>query len=403
MFLQKRLGMRVKAIQARSNLPLRLQLWNGQQYDFGQQAPQVTLKIAHASALRSLLNPSLLNLGQAYVEGKFDIEGPLEAIIDIANKLSANALIPGKKLRLLLNAFSHTRDKDAAAIHYHYDVSNAFYQTFLDPLMVYSCAYFEQGDENLQTAQLKKIDHILTKIAVKPDELLLDIGCGWGALVMRAAQKFGTRCVGITLSENQYALARERVAQAGLSDRIDIRLQDYRDVSGQFDRITSVGMFEHVGLKNLPAYFKKISALLKDDGLAMNHGITTTYTDHRNAPLGGGEFIEKYVFPQGELPHIGHVLTTMQDGGLEVLDVENLRRHYAQTCTMWAENFERNAEQIRTLVDDKRYRIWRIYLAGCAHAFTNDWISLNQIVCGKAGRAAEQLGRSRAYMYQKTS
>ncbi|MGB4344956.1 MAG: class I SAM-dependent methyltransferase, partial [Burkholderiaceae bacterium] len=175
------------------------------------------------------------------------------------------------------------------------------------------------------------------------------------------------------------------------------------DVSGQFDRITSVGMFEHVGLKNLPAYFKKISALLKDDGLVMNHGITTTYTDHRNAPLGGGEFIEKYVFPQGELPHIGHVLTTMQDGGLEVLDVENLRRHYAQTCTMWAENFERNAEQIRSLVDDKRYRIWRIYLAGCAHAFANDWISLNQIVCGKAGRAADQLGRSRAYMYQKTS
>ncbi|MGB4347469.1 MAG: cyclopropane-fatty-acyl-phospholipid synthase family protein, partial [Burkholderiaceae bacterium] len=241
MFLQKRLGMRVKAIQASSNLPLRLQLWNGQQYDFGQQAPQVTVKIAHASALRSLLNPSLLNLGQAYVEGKFDIEGPLDAIIDIANKLSVNALIPGKKLRLLLNAFSHTRDKDAAAIQYHYDVSNAFYQAFLDPLMVYSCAYFEQGDEDLQTAQLKKIDHILTKIAVKQNELLLDIGCGWGALVIRAAQKFGARCVGITLSENQYALARERVEQAGLSDRIDIRLQDYRDVSGQFDRITSVG------------------------------------------------------------------------------------------------------------------------------------------------------------------
>ena len=174
--------------------------------------------------------------------------------------------------------------------------------------------------------------------------------------MIRAAQQFGAHCVGVTLSENQAKLARERVAAAGLCKLITIRLQDYRDVEGQFDRVTSVGMFEHVGLKNLPLYFKKINALLKDDGLAMNHGITTTFTDHRNAPWGGGEFIEKYVFPHGELPHIGHVLTTMQEGGLEALDVENMRRHYAQTCALWADNFERNTSHIRSLVDEKRYR-----------------------------------------------
>ena len=267
--------------------------------------------------------------------------------------------------------------------------------------MVYSCAYFEQGNEDLATAQLKKLDHILTKIQLHPGESLLNIGCGWGALVLRAAEKFGARCVGITLSRNQYELATARVAEAGLSDRISIRLQDYRDVEGSFDRITSVGMFEHVGLKNLPLYFKKISSLLADDGMVMNHGITTTNTDHRGARNGGGEFIERYVFPDGELPHIGRVLCAMQDGGLETLDVENLRRHYAQTCALWANNFEKNTALIKTLVDDRRYRIWRIYLAGCAHAFTHDWISINQIVCCKAGRQAERLGWSRDYMYQR--
>ena len=400
MFWEKRLSRWVETMQAQANLPLRLELWNGTHVDLGQQT-QVTIKGPHVSALSYLIRPSLANLGQAYVEGKFDVDGRLQAVIDVAHALAARSLSPARTLGQILRPFTHTRKKDAAAIRYHYDVSNAFYQSFLDERMVYSCAYFEHGDEDLDTAQLKKIDHILTKIGLQPGESLLDIGCGWGALVIRAAQRFGAHCVGVTLSENQAKLARERVAAAGLCKLITIRLQDYRDVEGQFDRVTSVGMFEHVGLKNLPLYFKKINALLKDDGLAMNHGITTTFTDHRNAPLGGGEFIEKYVFPHGELPHIGHVLTTMQEGGLEALDVENMRRHYAQTCALWADNFERNTSHIRSLVDEKRYRIWRIYLAGCAHAFTHDWISLNQIVCGKAGRHAGALRKSRAYMYRQ--
>lgn len=175
--------------------------------------------------------------------------------------------------------------------------------------MMYSCAYFEQGNESLAAAQEKKIDHILRKISVKPGDRLLDIGCGWGALLIRAAAKFGAQCTGITLSVNQDALANQRVAHAGLSEKIQIRLMDYRDISGKFDRITSVGMFEHVGLKNLPEYFAKIASLLTDDGLALNHGITTTNTDHSTARYGAGEFIEQYVFPRGELPHIGRALS----------------------------------------------------------------------------------------------
>jgi cyclopropane-fatty-acyl-phospholipid synthase len=218
--------------------------------------------------------------------------------------------------------------------------------------------------------------------------------------VIRAAQHYGANCVGITLSAQQRAWATERIKMLGLENQVSIQLLDYRDVYGQYDRITSVGMFEHVGIKNLPLYFAKLNQLLADDGLIMNHGICTTNTDHRTARYGAGEFIAQYVFPHGELPHVGTVLLAMQDGGLETLDVENLRRHYARTCTHWADNFERNDDLIRSLVDDKTYRIWRIYLAGCAHAFEHDWVSLYQVLCGKSGRASNHLPWSRHYMYQ---
>jgi len=236
---------------------------------------------------------------------------------------------------------------------------------------------------------------------LQPGQTLLDIGCGWGALVLRAAQKFGARCVGVTLSENQFALANERVKAAGLQDQIEIRLQDYRDLTGEFDRITSVGMFEHVGRKNLPAYFTKVRELLKEDGVAMNHGITSSDFNSGETALGGGEFIDKYVFPDGELPHISLALEALQQGGLEAFDVENLRRHYAHTLNHWARNFENAATQAREHVSEEKFRIWRVYLAGCAYAFENDDVAIYQIVCRRAGRRAETLPWSRRYMYDQ--
>jgi cyclopropane-fatty-acyl-phospholipid synthase len=203
------------------------------------------------------------------------------------------------------------------------------------------------------------------------------------------------------LSQNQFDLATERVKAAGLSDKIEIRLQDYRDVEGQFDRITSVGMFEHVGRKNLPGYFRKVRELLTDDGVAMNHGITSSDADSGETSLGGGEFIDRYVFPDGELPHIGLVLEAMQRGGIEALDVESLRRHYARTLDLWTDNFEANAEQAKKLVDDEKFRIWRVYLAGCAYAFENDDVSIYQVICRKAGRSATTLPWSRRYIYDQ--
>ncbi|HVL76030.1 MAG TPA: cyclopropane-fatty-acyl-phospholipid synthase family protein, partial [Noviherbaspirillum sp.] len=361
--------------------------------------PQVTVKIPRASALAYLLTPSLYNLGKAYVEGEIDVVGRSSEIISAGSSLARNALKPEGKFGRIVRTFQHTKKLDEEAIRYHYDVSNDFYRVWLDENMVYSCAYFEYGEEDLATAQMKKIDHILTKIRMQPGQTLLDIGCGWGALVLRAAEKFGARCVGITLSEKQYELASERVREKGLSDRVEIRLQDYRDVTGTFDRITSVGMFEHVGAKNLVPYFSKMRSLLADDGVAMNHGITTTDHGNGETAYGGGEFIHQYVFPHGELQHIGTVLRAMQEGGLEAWDIENLRKHYARTCAIWAENFENNAERVRAEIDDKRFRIWRVYLAGCAYAFSQDWVSLYQVTCTKAGRTPDLMPWSRRYIY----
>ena len=400
MFWEKKLAHWVSHIRDQANIPARVVLWNGQQLDFGHfTSPQVTLHAKAQSALPYLLRPSLDNLGEAYIKGVIDIEGKLSDIINIGYSLARSTVTAGSKLARVRRYFSHTRHSDKKAIEYHYVVSNEFYQLWLDPNMVYSCAYFENGTEDLSTAQLKKIDHILTKIELQPGQTLLDIGCGWGALVLRAAQKFGAQCVGVTLSENQFALATARVKAAGLEHQIEIRLQDYRDVSGEFDRITSVGMFEHVGRKNLPAYFAKVRELLKEDGVAMNHGITSSDYASGEAPLGGGEFIDKYVFPDGELPHISLALEAAQQGGLEAFDVENLRRHYARTLNLWAEKFEEVADQARLHVSEEKFRIWRLYLAGCAYAFENDDVSIYQIVCRRAGRHATTLPWSREYMY----
>lgn len=400
MFWEKKLGHWANHVRNNVNLPLRVDLWDGSKFHLGHEAPQVIIHIPHIKSLSCLFVPSLSNLGSAYVEGLIDIEGTPGNIISIGNSLASGLLKPQGKFARLVRNSKVTREKNQKAIEYHYDVSNDFYRLWLDQNMVYSCAYFENGDESLDLAQLKKIDHILNKIQLRPGHTLLDIGCGWGALVIRAAEKYGARCVGVTLSRNQEALARKKVFEAGLSDRVEIRLQDYRDVEGSFDRITSVGMFEHVGINNLPGYFRKIHSLLADDGVAMNHGITTTDVDNGESPFGNGEFVENYVFPHGQLPHLATLLKTMQEGGMEAWDIENLRRHYAATCQFWTNNFEANADKIRSLVGEKKFRIWRVYLAGCVYAFNQGWISLYQVVCFKHGNNPAILPWSRRHIYE---
>ncbi len=398
--LEHRIERWIRQLAPELDLPLRIDLWNGRYWLLGPEPEvRVRLVLRTPAALPFLLEPSLAHLGEAYVEGLIDVEGALEDIIAMAHRLARRAIQPVGLMGRVAHRYAHARHHDREAIAHHYDVSNAFYQLWLDPEMVYSCAYFESGNETLAQAQVLKLDHILRKIGAGPGHRLLDIGCGWGALVIRAAMHWGCRCVGITLSQQQHDWARDRVAALGLSDRIEIRLQDYRDVQGSFDRITSVGMFEHVGVAHLPDYFATLARLLADGGVALNHGITSTDPDDGQTAFGGGDFIAKYVFPGGELAHIGTVLKAMQRGGLEAWDIESLRRHYARTLRCWGASFEAQAGRIRDLAGEKRYRIWRVYLLGCAHAFEQDEISLYQVVCRKAGAEAGTLPWSRRHMY----
>ncbi|MDH3320062.1 MAG: class I SAM-dependent methyltransferase [Betaproteobacteria bacterium] len=399
--LESRIEKMVGELRSQASLPLAIELWNGKRYALGEQ-PTVTLRVPAASAVKYLAKANLAALGEAYVEGHIDVEGPIGEAIRAAESLARRfgGDTKGRAPQLFRNI--HTKKKDAEAIRYHYDVSNDFYALWLDPRMVYSCAYYKSGDESIATAQEQKLDHICRKLMLQPGDRFLDIGCGWGALVMHAAERYGVRALGITLSKNQHALANERIRAAGLQDKCEVRVQDYRDVPGEgvFDKIASIGMFEHVGLKNLPVYFGTIRRLLAEGGIVLNHGITSVDPDSRSVGLGGGDFIGKYVFPHGELPHLSLVIREMGAAGLEVMDSETLRLHYAKTLRQWSERLEANLDQGRAFVGEKRLRIWRTYLAGCAHAFAEGWVSIQQVLAVKGGDPINHpLPWTREYMY----
>ncbi|MFZ4480992.1 MAG: class I SAM-dependent methyltransferase [Rhodoferax sp.] len=398
MFFEKRFMRTVEQIRSQVSVPLRIELWNGRSFDFCGE-PSVTVTIPNPSALRYFIAPNLNNLGEAFVEGHIGVRGTPRNIFQVAEGLarSMTSKLPSA-LHWLTN---HSRDRDRAAIEYHYDVSNDFYALFLDPNMVYSCAYYRSDADTLEAAQMQKLDHILNKLMLRPGDRFLDIGCGWGALMLRAAQR-GAIATGITLSKNQFEQAHQQIGRAGLQQRCQVMLCDYRDLPGRqtYDKIASVGMFEHVGLGNLQTYFQTIHRLLRQDGLALNHGITSSDIDSRWIGMGAGEFIDRYVFPEGELPHVSLALKEMAGAGLEVLDLESLRRHYARTCAAWSDNLEAHSATAIRIAGERRYRIWQIYLAGCAHGFSNGWMNLYQILCSKAENTdAPRQPLTREYMY----
>ena len=399
MFIERRIERLVARLKGSAAIPLRLELWNGRAFDLASE-PKVKIGVTSPSALRFLISPDLMKLGQAYVEGYLRVEGPILEVFRVAESLARGAASRGS--RGLRRFWRHDRKRDRDAIQYHYDVSNDFYSLWLDSNMVYSCAYFRSESDSLELAQEQKLDHILNKLMLKPGERFLDIGCGWGALIIRAAKKYGARATGVTLSRNQHEFVTRRIREEGLEDRCEVRLQDYRDIPGDgaYDKIASVGMFEHVGLRHLKAYFGKVRSLLAENGLVMNHGITASDPDSSWVGLGAGEFINRYVFPHGELPHLSLVLHEMAGAGLEVADVESLRRHYARTCFEWARRLEQSRERAIASAGDKRYRIWQIYLAGCAHGFAHEWMNIYQVLARKGGDASNPLPLTRDYMYR---
>ncbi len=382
--------------------PLRVELWDGRAVDL-DEAPRVTLRLNDARAAASLARPTLLALAEAYIEGKADLEGDLREAIRGAEALSrtqADATFD----RVGRTGVHRSRAADRAAVRHHYDVSNEFYALWLDPRMVYSCAYYRGTADTLGEAQAAKLDHICTKLRLAPGERFLDIGCGWGALVMHAAERFGVDATGVTLSENQHRLATERIRAAGLEGRCRVLLEDYRDHMGEerYDKVASVGMFEHVGLKNLPTYFAAVKRLLRERGLFLNHGITTSDVGSRPVGMGGGEFIDRYVFPMGELAHLSRVIGEMSGQDFEVHDVECLRPHYVRTLDHWSANFERHLPAAIAASSERTARIWRLYLAGCAHAFDQRWISVYQILASRQQEPGRtDLPLTREWMYSR--
>ena len=384
------------------DLPVAVELWNGKRVA-GGDSPRVKVALRRPAALKTLAKPGLGKIARAYVEGDIDLDCNIHDLVEFAETLCGPQQVKlTKRDSDDWKWWWHTRFFDRRAISHHYDVSNEFFALWLDRDRVYSCAYFRQPDDDLDLAQRQKLDHICRKLDLQPGERFLDIGCGWGALIFRAAEQYGAHATGITLSDQQYAYVQEQIRSRNIADRCEVRLLDYRDVPEDvaFDKIASVGMFEHVGKKNLPAYFAKIHRLLKPGGLVMNHGLTSVGLYSGGLSQDMVDFIERYVFPGGEIPHLSKEIELMAREHLECVDVECLRPHYAKTLWHWVERLDARQAEARALVGEKLYRIWRVYMAGYALAFQRGWMSVYQVLAGKArpdGTQAVPLTREHVY------
>ena len=392
-----------ESIIAAGGVALEVVLPDGSRIGFGLPA-SIKLFIRDHAMLAQLANATLSSLAEAYVHGRIDVEGEFLEAVPLADRI-ANAAGSSTAQRVARMLLKHSASQDRKAIGYHYDVGNDFYRLWLDERMVYSCAYFRTGNESIDEAQRAKLDHICRKLRLRAGERLLDIGCGWGGLILHAARHYGVDAVGITLSQNQYDLARERIAADKLGDRARVLLLDYRELQERFgtdafDKAASVGMFEHVGLANLRQYFSSVSGVLRDRGLFLNHGITSADLDGR--PIGGGvgDFVHKYVFPHGELPHLHVATREMSRAGFEIVDVESLRAHYAKTLEHWSRRLDARLSEAARVVTDRTLRIWRAYLAGSAYGFAQGWMSIYQLLGSLQTRpGASDVPLTREYMY----
>ena len=365
----------------------------------GAANADVTLTFGDWSALATLAAGQIGKLAEDIVEGRVQLEGRMRDVMQVAAELLPGAPVGSdtrwwnQMVRRAKSIALHTPQKDAQQVQFHYDVSDDFYALWLDPRRVYSCAYYKDVQMSLGEAQQAKLDHICRKLMLKPGEKFLDIGAGWGGLLMWAAEHYGVDATGITLSKNQHAHVNRLIEEKGLKGRVRMELRDYRELSGDgaYDKIASVGMFEHVGHANMPAYFARIHALLKPGGLAMNHGITSGNLEPGQLGAGMGEFIGKYIFPGGELLHVSLVLRELAVGGLEMVDVENLRPHYARTLWAWSDALEAQLGEAQRVLETtggardagKVLRAYRLYLAGCAMCFERGWISLHQVLASR--------------------
>ncbi|MGO4492926.1 class I SAM-dependent methyltransferase [Arthrobacter sp. 2YAF22_2] len=403
-----------------TDIPLRLRAWDGSEAG-PEGAPRVVFHSRRALR-RILWSPGQLGLSRAYVAGdieapddifatfaalssagKFAEPGPfrrptvreLVALAAAAVRLGAlgpNPALPPEEARVARKGRRHSRRRDAAAISHHYDVGNRFYALVLGPTLVYSCAVWDSPDTGLDAAQEAKLDLVCRKLGLRPGMRVLDVGCGWGSFALHAAQRYGADVVGVTLSAEQAELARKRVAEAGLTERVEIRVQDYRDVDdGPFDAISSIGMSEHVGREQMGRYVSRLHGLLHPGGRLLNHAISWNAGPTDPDP---DSFIPRYVFPDGEMLSLAEMMVALEGGGFEVLDVEALRQHYALTLRAWVQNLESHWDEAAEASSLGRARVWRLYMAASALGFEVGVTGVNQILVRRPGGAEPPLRRT---------
>jgi cyclopropane-fatty-acyl-phospholipid synthase len=390
-----------------------VQLWDGWCWHSSEnKEPECTIQIANSDALELLIAyPNEVSLGEAFIRGELNVTGDIFSVFSVGEYILVRPMCYRAALlqritatlcnikHLVHDGRRHSPGRDRSSIAYHYDQPFEFYRAWLGRTLAYSCAYFRDDSESLDQAQENKLDLICRKLRLQPFEQFLDIGCGWGSLILHAARDYGAYAHGITLSESQARTAAERIEEAQLTQSCKVELRDYRslrDIALPFDKIASVGMFEHVGLKNLPTYFSVVRSALKPGGVFLNHGIARSH----QAPARRSSFLDRYVFPDGELVTLSQAAAAAEAAGFEVRDVENLREHYDLTLRRWVEDLQRNEAAVRAHVSEATYRIWLLYMAGSAASFRRGDIGVYQVLLSRPDRGQSRLALTREDWYQ---
>lgn len=372
--------------------PVKVTYWDGKSEVYGNGNPNIEIIFNDKIPISDITRNASLALGEAYMDKKIEIKGSLQQLIFGAYE-SANSFLRSSKFRKFMPQQKHTEQQSEKDVQSHYDIGNDFYELWLDPTLTYSCAYFKGSNKNdLEQAQIDKIKHILDKLNPQKGQTLLDIGCGWGTLMLTAAKEYGLTVTGVTLSEEQYKFVQKKIYDQNLQDVAEVKLEDYRELNNEkWDYITSVGMFEHVGKENLGQYFNDVAKCLKQDGVALIHGITRQQGGASNA------WLDKYIFPGGYIPGLDENVQHIVNSGMQIDDIEMLRRHYQRTIEIWDDNFNKQREVIERKMGERFTRMWDLYLQACAASFQSGNIDVVQYLLTK-GPSGKNLPMTRDYM-----
>lgn len=369
-----------------------IRFWDGEEITFGKGNKSFNIIFNEPLPISDIITDPSVTLGEAYMHKQIEIEGNVQSIIEALYNNPDSFLRYKVKFSKLVKPINNSIKKSKDNAGYHYDIGNDFYQLWLDKSMTYSCGYFRTKDDTLEQAQINKVDYILKKLNLIEGNTLLDIGCGWGELIISAARKYNVHALGVTLSTEQMEKANKRIREEGLENLVEVQLIDYRQIKNRtFDRIVSVGMIEHVGKDYLHEYFKVINTLLNNGGISLLHCITSLKG-------GSNRWIDKYIFPGGYVPSISELISNISDESFHLLDLESLRRHYGKTLENWSENFENSISEISKMKDESFIRMWRLYLNACAASFNSGNIDIHQFVFSKG--LANDLPWTRNYLYK---